>query len=257
MLGPGGPFLSCGLSTIGGVPKGELPPLDQPANWIAEALIVAPALPSDAVAIGDCEIHPIQMTWSERQESMQMMGSGPGLYTTLIPEPAHLRFSASHRISTTISDVTLETARNIAVQRFGRVATLTFLLVGHIGFAPEAAIRLVSIAPADDPSNRVGDLVESRGGIMPIMSMDAGLLNEVAAKYRAAKTDLLLGRLIDIWHEADLRVGLAFIVHVPRQCLGFRMVLVPLLQILIAEFLGPTENRIAFGLGMGVLRRVG
>jgi len=189
-----------------------LPEFDQPADWIAEALIIAPALPTVATAVGDCEIRSHEVMWSERQEPMQMQGSGPGIYSTLIPEPAHMRFSASHRITTKVRNAMFEDARNIAMQRFARVASLTSLITGHLGFPPEAAVRFATMAPADDASNRVGDLVEVRGHAMPIMPMDGPLLTLVTAAYRSASSDQRLGQLIDIWYEADSRAGLAFTV---------------------------------------------
>lgn len=104
----------------------------------------------------------------------------------------------------------LESARNIAVQRFARVASLTFLLAGQLAFPPGAAIRFAAIAPTDEPLNRVGDLVEARGGAMPITAMDSNLVGAVAAVYGAAALDSRLGRLVDVWYEADRRAGLAF-----------------------------------------------
>lgn len=73
-------------------------------------------------------------------------GSGPGIYSTLTPEPPHLRFSDPRRITTTVRDEALAAARRIAIQRFSRVASLTSLLAGYLGFPPEAAIRFAAIA---------------------------------------------------------------------------------------------------------------
>jgi hypothetical protein len=42
------------------------------------------------------------------------------------------------------------------------------------------------------------------------MPMDSGLISLVTEKYRAATLNPLLGRLIDVWYEADYRAGLAF-----------------------------------------------
>ena len=190
-----------------------LPDFDKPTDWFAEGLIIAPALPAVATVVGECEIRPHKMVWSERHEPMQMQGSGPGIYSTLIPEPAHLRFSSSHRITTRVSAATFEGARNIALQRFARVASLTSLVMSQVGFPPEAAIRFAAMAPADDPLNRVGDLVEARGHAMPIAPMDPQLVGLVTSAYRSATSDPRLGRLIDTWYEADYRAGLAFTVE--------------------------------------------
>src|SRR5580704_11407559 len=67
-----------------------------------------------------------------------------------------------------------------------------------------------------------------------------------------------VGLVIDgVAVAGSVGVRLAFGVNVPLKCVWFGMILVPLLQVLIAQLFRPTVNRIAFGLGARVFRLVG